>query len=159
MGTNDPKTNAVRLLESLSVEFDLHAYDASDGRIDAAAVAEKVGVAPERLFKTLVARTASDEIVVFCVPGSTELDLKKAARAAGAKSVQLVRASELKGLTGYERGGCSPFGMKRPYPIRLEESALRFDRILVSGGAIGLQIEISPADLCRLTKAEMVELV
>lgn len=159
MGANESKTNAVRLLESLSVDFQLLTYDAADGRIDAGAVAEKVGIAPERLFKTLVARTASDEIVVYCVPGTTELDLKKAARAAGAKSVQLVHVSDLKGLTGYERGGCSPFGMKRPYPIHLEESALLFERILVSGGMIGLQVEIAPSEICRVAKAKLADLV
>ena len=153
------KTNAVRLLEAQSVEFTLHSYEASDGRIDALAVAEKIGIAPDRLFKTLVTRAASGELFAFCVPGPTELDLKKAARAANTKSINLVRAAELKALTGYERGGCSPFGMKQALPVMLEESAMIFDRILVSGGAIGLQIEIAPAELLHLAGARLADLV
>lgn len=141
------------------MEFILHSYGASDGRIDALAVAEKIGVAPDRLFKTLVTRAASGELFVFCVPGTTELDLKKAARAVNAKSIGLVRAAELKELTGYERGGCSPLGMKQALPIRLEESAMMFDRILVSGGMIGLQIEIAPSQLLLMADAQLADLV
>lgn len=153
------KTNAVRILESSGVDFGLHTYQSSDGRIDALSVSEKLGVAPERLFKTLVARTHDGEVVVYCVPGSTELDLKKAASAAGAKSVAMVRAAQLKELTGYVRGGCSPVGMKRSYPTWLEETASAFETIFVSGGLIGLQIEIAPGALCRVAGARFADLV
>lgn len=130
-----------------------------DGRIDASAVAGKVGVSAERLFKTLVARTDSGEIVVYCIPGITKLELKKAARAVGAKSIELVHSVELRELTGCERGGCSPIGMNRSYSVRIEESALFFDRILLSGEKIGLQIEIPPLEVLRVTGGQLADLV
>jgi len=153
------KTNAVRLVEASGVEHELHTYSDTDGQIDAVSVAAKLGLSPERLFKTLVTRAHSREVSVFCIPGTTELDLKKAAAATGAKSIELVRVSELEELTGYVRGGCSPIGMKRRYPVWIEESATAFDRILVSGGAIGIQIEIAPTDLQLLVGAEVADLV
>lgn len=153
------KTNAVRLLETTGASFELRSYSAADGRIDAASVAEKLGVEAERLFKTLVARGGSGEILIFCIPGTTELDLKKAAAAAAEKSVEMVRSVELKALTGYERGGCSPIGMKRAFPLWIEESALAFERVLVSAGAIGLQIELSPRDLVEITGGTVGDLV
>lgn len=153
------KTNAVRMLESAGGHFQLHSYGAPDGRIDARSVAEKLEIPAERLFKTLVARTSAGEVVIYCIPGSTELDLKKAAGVAGAKRVAMVRPSELVSLTGYERGGCSPIGMKHSYPLWLEESAQAFDRILISAGAIGLQIELAPDLLCSLTGARLADLV
>lgn len=153
------KTNAVRLLESREIDFRIHTYDHSDGFIDARSVAGKLGIPPERLFKTLVARKDGGDIVVFCIPGSTELDLKKAANATGAKNVELVQVAELKVLTGYERGGCSPIGLKRAFPVWLEESAEAFERILISGGQIGLQIELAPDDLRRAIKATIADLV
>lgn len=153
------KTNAVRLLEASGTSFALHSYAATDGRIDAASVAEKLDIETDRLFKTLVTRGSSGEILVFCIPGTTELDLRKAAAAAAEKSVEMVHAAELKPLTGYERGGCSPIGMKRSFPLWIEESALAFDRVLVSAGAIGLQIELSPDDLVQLTGGQVGDLV
>lgn len=153
------KPNAVRQLEAARTDFRLHSYAVEDGQIDARAVAEKLSVPPERLFKTLVTRTAEGAIAVFCIPGTTELDLKKAARAAGAKSLSLVRVAELKELTGYERGGCSPIGMKHDYPLWVEESIMMFDRVLVSAGRKGLQIELSPEELIDRTAAVTADLV
>jgi len=152
------KTNAVRLLEKAGISHVVHSYDSADGAIDARAVAEKIGFALDRLFKTLVARTDDGRIVVFCIPGSAELDLKKGARCAGAKSVALVHKSELKGLTGYERGGCSPIGMSHGYPAWIDETAVLHPTIVVSGGKIGLQLELAPLDLIRASGAKAGDL-
>lgn len=153
------KTNAVRLLEREGIPFELREYSSSDGGIDALSVAAKIKVSPDRLFKTLVARSDDGRVVVFCIPGAAELDLKKAARCAGAKNVALVEVRELKRLTGYERGGCSPVGMKSDFPIWIDETATLHERIVVSGGAIGLQVEIAPGDLMRAVGAVAADLV
>lgn len=156
--TKQSKTNAVRLLEAAGVSHAVLFYDPSDGRIDAAAVAEKLGEHPEALFKTLVAR-ADRNIHVFCIPGNAELDLKKAARAAGEKKLELVAVKELLPLTGYVRGGCSPLGMKKKYPLVIEEEALMRDSIIISGGALGVQVRLGPEDLIKLTEAATADLV
>ncbi len=147
------------MLEREGISFQLHEYSADDGGIDAPAVAAKLGVSSDRLFKTLIARTDEGRVVVYCVPGGSELDLKKAARCAGAKSIALVAVRELKGLTGYERGGCSPVGMKSDFEIWIDETASLHERIVVSGGAIGLQIELAPDDLIRAVGARPADLV
>ncbi len=157
------KTNAIRLLRARNAAFDLYTYDVADGRIDAQAVATKIGVETHTLFKTLVTRASggrsAGNIVLFCIPGARELDIGKAAAACGASSVSLVATDELLGLTGYVRGGCSPFGMKRHYPLYLDESANAIDRIVVSGGRIGIQLGVPPATLVELAGARYAKLV
>lgn len=151
------KTNAIRLLEGKGIPHSVLYYDPSDGRIDAQAVAEKLKKPPEELFKTLVCRSDRG-ILVFCVPGSSELDLKKAAKASGAKKVELVEVRELQPLTGYVRGGCSPLGMKKTFPTFLDTSCGAHRVIVISGGALGVQIEISPLDLQRILNATLADL-
>ncbi len=149
------KTNAIRLLESLGVPHGVLSYECREV-MDAVAVAGCLGVPAERVFKTLVAR--GEGVLVFCVPGGIELDLRKAARAAGVKKVEMVPVREILPLTGYVRGGCSPVGMKRDYPLWIDETAQLHEWILVSAGAPGLQIRIDPAVLAALRGARFAEL-
>jgi Cys-tRNA(Pro)/Cys-tRNA(Cys) deacylase len=151
------KTNAIRILEAAGIEHTIYTYDAGDGKIDLGAVAEKIGKSPSELFKTLVARGGKN-IYVFCVCGVGELDLKKAAKAAGEKKIELAAVRELLPLTGYVRGGCSPVGMKKNYPVFIDAQAEGRDRIIVSGGAIGVQVSLAPEDLLCLTSARFADL-
>ncbi|WP_455382189.1 aminoacyl-tRNA deacylase [Salinispira pacifica] len=157
------KTNAIRMLEAKRVAFTTHSYDTSDGQIDAVSVARKIGAEPSRLYKTLVARAAggrsAGNVIVYCVPGSRELDETRAAAACGAASVSLVRTEELLALTGYVRGGCSPFGLKRAYPVFLDESARTLSSVIVSGGRVGIQIEVAPAVIVEIAGARYADLV
>jgi Cys-tRNA(Pro)/Cys-tRNA(Cys) deacylase len=152
------KTNAIRLLERDGIAHKVARYAYDDESIDAVSVARELGVAAERVFKTLVARNEAREVLVFCLPGNTELDLRKAATAAGSRKVDLVRTSELRELTGYIRGGCSPIGMKRTFRIFLDESSQIFERIYVSAGVRGLQIEIAFQGLVEATQAVLCDL-
>jgi Cys-tRNA(Pro)/Cys-tRNA(Cys) deacylase len=143
------KTNAVRILERLGIPYDLAAYDPGDAHAEAAEVARRLGVPADALFKTLVARDDAGGVRVYCVPAAADLDLKKAARASLVRSIALVPLKDLQPLTGYLRGGCSPLGMKRPYPVLIDEFAAVHIRILVNAGARGLQVILAPADLAR----------
>ncbi|MDR1626833.1 MAG: Cys-tRNA(Pro) deacylase [Spirochaetia bacterium] len=151
------KTNAMRILEAAGINHTAYTYDAADGKTDLRAVAEKLGKKPSELFKTLVARGGKN-IYVFCVPGDAELDLKKAAQAAGEKKIELVAVRELFPLTGYIRGGCSPVGMKKTYPLFIDAGARAMERIIISGGAVGVQLSVSPEDLPRLSPARFADL-
>lgn len=155
---NHAKTNALRLLEAEGIAFVPFEYDVSDDRIDAVAVAEKLGAPPEQVFKTLVTVSPDKEHFVFIIPGDAELDLKKAARATGKKSIEMIKAKELLPLTGYVHGGCSPVGMKKLLPTRIDETAILFERIYVSGGRVGLNLAISPEELAGFINAEFADL-
>ena len=150
----EQKTNVMRFLEQKKVVYQAHTYPHGDDAVDGVTVAGLIGKAPERVFKTLVARGASKSILVFVIPVSCELDLKKAAKAAREKSVEMIHVSEINALTGYVRGGCSPIGMKKQYKTFLDSSSLDCDSIVVSAGKIGAQVELSPQDLIKLTRAE-----
>jgi Cys-tRNA(Pro)/Cys-tRNA(Cys) deacylase len=147
------KTNAVRLLEQAGIPFTTREYPVNEGALDAVSVARSLGAEPERVFKTLVTVSDSRLHFVFCLPGSAELDLKKAARATGARRIGMLPLRELQPLTGYVHGGCSPIGMKKSLPTWIDETAELYDTIYISGGARGLQVEISPADLIALVGA------
>ena len=151
------KTNAMRLLESLGISYVMHQYEAGDGVIDGVSVARKTGQDPARVFKTLVTKGGSGAVLVFCIPVERELDLKRAARAAKEKSVAMLPLADVTPTTGYVRGGVSPMGMKKRYPTFLDSSALKHPTILVSGGRIGLQIELAPQDLLRATAGAVME--
>mgnify|MGYP001218915136 CR=1 FL=1 len=155
------KTNAVRELERAGVTLELREYEVDEDDLSAPAVAHKVGLPVEQVFKTLVARAEEPprQVMMACIPGAAELDLKKLAAAAGAKKVDLVPLKDLLGLTGYVRGGCSPVGAKKPYPVYLDQSALDHARISVSAGQRGLQMFLAPADLARVTGAKLAKLV
>jgi Cys-tRNA(Pro)/Cys-tRNA(Cys) deacylase len=152
------KTNAIRMLESANVAFTAREYDVSDGEISGTAVAAKIGQAPERVFKTLVTEGKTTGLNVFVIPSNVELDLKKAASAAGDKHIEMIKSRELEPKTGYVHGGCSPIGMKKRFPTFIDETAQLHESINVSGGRVGLQVELSPDDLAELTGAAFCDL-
>lgn len=152
------KTNAMRLLENSKVVYTAHEYDAADGALDGVSVAHKTGQNPARVFKTLVTHGPGGYFV-FCLPVEKELDLKAAARAAGQKNIEMIPLADITKVTGYVRGGCSPFGMKKHYPTFLDESAAGHATILVSGGRVGTQVEVAPQDLLHLLGAVLAPLV
>lgn len=153
------KTNAVRILESKGVPFTLLNYEVSEDELDAVSVAKKIGFDPDSVFKTLVARNEANSLLVFVIPGSCELDLKKAAKASGSKRIEMVKVKELFELTGYIRGGCSPVGMKKNFPVFLDETAQLFENISISAGVRGTQIIINPGDLINSIAASSADLI
>lgn len=152
------KTNAVRLLEAAGVQFELRTYEV-DEDLSALHAAEKLGLEPDRVFKTIVLIGERTGYFVAIIPGSCEIDLKKAARAIGDKSCELLPLRELEPLTGYVRGGCSPLGMKKQLPALLDETAFLFETISISAGRRGLQVLISPMDLCSIVQARVADLI
>ena len=153
------KTNAIRILESKNISHSTIEYESSEEEIDAISVAHKINAEPEMVFKTLVARSEKNELLVFVIPGNFELNLKKAAAASGSKKIELIKVKELQPLTGYIRGGCSPIGMKKLFPTFIDETAQLFDRIFCSAGVRGMQINLSPLDLSAVTESEFADLV
>ncbi len=147
-------TNAVRICREAGLDPVIHAYDASHGFTDGLSVSAALGIEPERCFKTLVLTGNTGDNFVAILPVNEELDLKKTARHFGLKKIDMLPSREITRVTGYVKGGCSPVGMKKLFPTVISESAGAFDRILVSGGKIGLQMEISPADLAQIVHAE-----
>ena len=154
----EEKTNVMRTLEQKKLPYTAHSYD-PDGPIDGVSVAQTLGQPPERVFKTLVTRAASGAYYVFDIPVAENLDLKKAARAVGEKSVAMLPQKELLGLTGYVHGGCSPVGMKKQLPTVFHETALLYDTICVSAGKIGAQVECSPQALIALLRAKTADII
>mgnify|MGYP001367601450 FL=1 len=146
------KTNVMRILDKAKVPYTPHYYSHDDGLIDAVSVAAKLGQPVERVYKTLVTRGASKSFFVFVLPAAMELNLKAAAKAVGEKSIEMIHVSEINAVTGYIRGGCSPIGMKKAYRTTFDERILSFPTIMVSGGKIGTQVELSPDDLLKLTR-------
>lgn len=152
------KTNVMRVLDRAKIPYTAHFYDASDGRIDGVSVAHKVGLPVQAVFKTLVTRAHGGAVLVFVIPVERELDLKKAARAAAVKSVEMLKQSELLPTTGYVHGGCSPIGMKKHFPTLIDQSAGALPRMAVSAGKIGAQVELAPDDLLRAAEAGLADL-
>ena len=151
------KTNAMRILESNKVDYEVREYP-EDGPVAAVDVAAYFGQPADRLFKTLVTTDNNHGYFVFCLPGDHELDLKKAAKVAGVKKIEMLKQKDLFKLTGYVHGGCSPVGMKKVFPTFMDTSALNWDTIYVSGGKIGMQIEINPKDLEKVLDVKFDEL-
>ena len=155
----DEKTNVMRILDQKEIPYTPHTYPHEEGEaVDGVTVAGIMGQDPECVFKTLVARGASGALYVFDIPVADSLDLKKAAKAVGEKSVAMLHQKELLPLTGYVHGGCSPIGMKKHYPTVFHETAEILDTIIVSAGKIGCQVELSPTDLIGLVGAETADL-
>jgi Cys-tRNA(Pro)/Cys-tRNA(Cys) deacylase len=152
------KTNAVRILEANKIQHSTVAYEVDESDLSGITVANKVGVEPEKVFKTLVTRGDKNGINVFCVPVTEELDLKKAATASKNKKIEMIKEKELLPLTGYIKGGCSPIGMKKKYPTYIDETAQLFDEIYVSAGVRGMQIKIKPEDLAEIVGGRLNEL-
>jgi len=141
------KTNAIRLIEQKQIAFRTTQYEYDENDLSGTAAASAIGMPAEQVFKTLVARGTKNGIAVFCIPVCCTLDLKKAAKAHGDKSIEMVPVKELLSLTGYIRGGCSPIGLKRNYPLFIDETAQLYDEIAVSAGVRGQQIILNPDDL------------
>lgn len=152
------KTIAARLLDQLQISYELRPYQFSEDEMDAVSVARKVNMPPEATFKTLVARGDKTGVIIACVPADAELDLKKLATVSGNKKIELVAVKELQSLTGYLRGGVSPLGSKKKYPLYIDETVLLHDRISVSAGTRGLQMILAPEDLQQATHAVLVDL-
>lgn len=152
------KTNVMRVLEQHKIAYTPHEYPHGKEAVDGASVAHLLGQDPAQVFKTLVARGKSGGFHVFVIPVEKELDLKKAAKASGEKSVEMVHVKELLGLTGYVRGGCSPVGMKKQLRTVFASQALAQETILVSAGKIGYQVEVAPQALIALVRAVTAEL-
>ena len=153
------KTNAMRMLDAQKVVYELITYDSQDGKIDGVSVAEKIGKNPEAVYKTLVAQGVTKQVFVFIIPVAEELDLKKAAKAAGEKKVEMIPVKDIQKLTGYIRGGCSPVGMKKQYPSFIDAKAQGLELIIVSGGKIGMQMELKVDDLQKAIGAELADLI
>ncbi len=155
----EQKTNVMRVLDQKKIPYAAHAYPHGEEAVDGVTVARLTGLAPERVFKTLVTRGASKKNYVFVIPVAEELDLKKAAKAAGEKSIAMIHVSEINALTGYVRGGCSPVGMKKQFETFYHDSCLTLESMAVSAGKIGAQVELAPADLIRLTRGKTADLI
>ena len=154
----EEKTNVMRLLEQAGVAYTPHGYAHGKEHVDGVTVASILGLDPQRVFKTLVTKGASGGYFVFVLPADGTLDLKKAARAAGEKHVEMIHVNDINKVTGYIRGGCSPVGMKKRYPTLVEESAQLWDTILVSAGRIGAQVELASDDLLPLCGGQYADL-
>ena len=153
------KTNAVRLVQQAGIPCREEFYEFDENDLNGNHAAAAIGFPPEQVFKTLVARGPKKGILVFCIPVCCELDLKKAAKAAGDKSIELLPVKELLSTTGYIRGGCSPVGMKKKYPTYFDEVCLLFEEIAVSAGERGHQMILPPEDLVRLVDAKLEDII
>ncbi len=155
----EEKTNVMRVLDQKKVPYTAHTYPVGDAAPDGVSVAQMLGQDPAAVFKTLVVKGASGGYYVFDIPVAETLDLKKAARAVGEKSVAMLPAKELLPLTGYVHGGCSPVGMKKRFPTVFHESCLEHETICVSAGKVGFQVELNPADLIALAGGKTADLI
>ncbi|GAA4182265.1 MULTISPECIES: Cys-tRNA(Pro) deacylase [Sphingobacterium] len=153
------KTNAVRLLDTAKVNYELREYEVDDHDVSAEHVALSLGLLPETLYKTLVLKGNIDPYIVAVIPGNAQLDLKKIAKASGNKNCEMLPMKDLLAVTGYIRGGCSPIGMKKLFPTFIEEAAQLETEISVSAGKRGLQMILNPNDLATLTKAIWSDLI
>lgn len=156
----EEKTNVMRVLEQKKIAYTAHTYPHEEGMaVDGVTVAKSMGFDPATVFKTLVARGASKQYYVFGVPVAENLDLKKAAKAVGEKSIEMIHQKELLPLTGYVHGGCSPVGMKKLFPTVFHETAKNLETMIVSAGKIGYQVELAPHDLAALVRAKFADII
>lgn len=153
------KTNAVRLVQQAGIPCREEFYEFDENDLNGNHAAKAIGFPPEQVFKTLVVRGVKQGVMVFCIPVCCELDLKKAAKAAGDKSVEMLPVKDLLNVTGYIRGGCSPVGMKKKYPTYFDEVCLLFEEIAVSAGERGHQMILPPQELVRLVDAKLVDII
>ena len=153
------KTNVMRLLDAAKIPYRAVEYAFDENDLNGMHAAEGIGMPPEQIFKTLVARGERVGFVVFCIPVCCELDLKKAAKAVHEKSIEMLPLKDLTELTGYVRGGCTCIGMKKQFPAVLDESAKQFPKIMVSGGRRGSQMEVSPEDLMRAANGTFADVI
>ena len=152
------KTNAMRMLDAAKIPYTTLTYTVDESDLSGMHIAKELDFPPEKMFKTLVARGDKTGCLVFCIPVAEELDLKRAASITGNKKIEMVHVKDLLGLTGYIRGGCSPIGMKKPFPTYVDESALQFEQITVSSGTRGAQLLLSREALLRFIQAKTADL-
>lgn len=155
---NSDKTNVMRVLDKKKISYTSHTYE-PDATMSGQEIAALLGEDADRVFKTLVTRGKSGKYYVFVVPVKEELDLKKAAKAAGEKAVSMIKQKELLPLTGYVHGGCSPVGMKRQFPAFIHETAKQYEKMFVSAGRVGCQIEVAPEDLAETAGCGFADIV
>ncbi len=154
----EPKTNAMRILEGLGISFSMQSYECKEFE-DGGKCADALGLDHKKVYKTLVCHGAGKDFYVFVIPIDEELDLKKAARSVGAKNVEMIHVKDIKDVTGYVRGGCTAIGMKRTYPVRIDQSAQDLSDLYVSAGKIGCQLNVSPQDLLKASGGEWADIV
>ena len=154
----DMKTNAMRILDRMKISYDTKTYEC-DEFVDGLQIADMLGLEYAKVYKTLVTVGNSKNYFVFVIPIDRELDLKKAARTVGEKSVEMLHVKDIQTVTGYIRGGCTAVGMKKQYVTRIDESAKALETMVVSGGKLGVQMELKPEDLCRSSEAEFADLL
>jgi len=145
------KTNAMRLLDSAGLEYEMASYDYDESDLSGIHAAAELGVAPEIVFKTLVTRGDGNAFFVFVIPVAESLDLKKAAKASGNKKIEMIHVKEILDITGYIRGGCSPIGMKKPFPTYIDKTAQLYEKVYFSAGKRGVQIILDPEELASVT--------
>ncbi|MFC4802399.1 Cys-tRNA(Pro) deacylase [Neobacillus sp. GCM10023253] len=153
------KTNAMRILDAKKIHYEVLTYENKDGKIDGVSVAEKIGRNLKEVYKTLVTQGASKNLYVFVIPVAEELNLKKAAKAAGEKSVEMIPVKDIQKWTGYIRGGCSPVGMKKQYRTFIDQSCSEIEAIVVSAGKVGMQIVLEPNQLKEIIDAELADVI
>ena len=153
------KTNAVRILDSHNINYSLHPYEVDENDLSGTTVARKLGADEDSVFKTLVASGDKTGTIVFCIPVSEELNLKKGASVSGNKSIELVKVKDLLNLTGYIRGGCSPIGMKKKFPVYIDETAQLFDEFYINAGIKGMLVKLSPIQLAPIIEAQFSDLL
>lgn len=154
-----PKTNAVRILDTNHIAYNIVSYEIDESNLSGITVANKIGADAEKVFKTLVSNGDKNGINIFCIPVTAELNMKKAASVSGNKRIEMIKVKDLFPVTGYIRGGCSPIGMKKNFPTYIEETVQLFDKIFVSAGIRGMQISVSPKDLQKITNATFTDLI
>lgn len=152
------KTNAMRILDGKKIAYNTYTYDSKDGKIDGISVAQKINKEPKTVYKTLVVHGGTKNIYVLIIPVADELDLKKAAKVTGEKKIEMIPVKDILQTTGYIRGGCSPVGMKKPYPTYIDETAAQHTSIIVSAGKIGMQIELTLANLLQAVDGKLADL-
>ncbi|MDE7276047.1 MAG: Cys-tRNA(Pro) deacylase [Lachnospiraceae bacterium] len=158
MKNKEIKTNAMRILEREKIPYTQYTYECEEF-VDALQIADMLSLPYEKVYKTLVTVGNSKNYYVFVIPIAAELDLKKAAKSVGEKAVSMIHVKEINAVTGYIRGGCTAIGMKKQYVTRIDRSAEGLERVIVSGGRLGSQIELKPDDLCRAARAEFADVV
>ncbi|MBH0328965.1 MULTISPECIES: Cys-tRNA(Pro) deacylase [Brevibacillus] len=151
------KTNAMRILDKEKIAYTMLTYATDDGKIDGIAVAQKIGREENVVYKTLISQGTSKSYYVFVIPVEAELDLKKAAKAVGEKKIEMIPVKEITKVSGYIRGGCSPVGMKKLFPTVIDQRAQSLESIIVSGGNIGVQIEMAVEGLLQATKGSLAD--
>lgn len=152
------KTNAMRILETKKIPYEMYTYEC-DEFIDAIQIADMLGLPYEKVYKTLVTQGNSKNYYVFVIPIAEELDMKKAAKSVGEKSVSMLHVKDINAVTGYIRGGCTAIGMKKQYTTRIDQAAQNLGKIIVSGGRLGMQLELTPRDLAAASNAEFADII